>query len=87
MADEWTGTLVGKMHTHKITRKRLAQHMGLTQEYISMVLNGKKRPKSACARFTAALDSLIAADTQAEALAAGKVHDYAYVNVSIEERW
>lgn len=65
MTEEWTGTLVGRMHTHKITHKRLAQHMGLTQEYVSMVLNGKKTPKNAPTRFGAALDALIATSAPA----------------------
>ncbi|NLW79498.1 MAG: hypothetical protein GXY32_08830 [Ruminococcaceae bacterium] len=67
MTEEWTGTLVGRMHTHKVTRKRLAQHMGLTQEYVSMVLNGKKTPKNAHTRFSTALEALIATDMQAAA--------------------
>lgn len=40
--DKWIGDVVGLMHLHKITQKDLASYLGVTNEYISMILNGKK---------------------------------------------
>lgn len=47
------------MHTHGISGKQLAQRLGVSPEYVSMVLNGKKEPKTAEAKFNAALDELV----------------------------
>ena len=60
MPAQWTGRVVGKMHVRSITAKELAAHMGVRVEYVSMVLHGKRSPKDAEARFSRALDELIA---------------------------
>lgn len=39
MLAQWTADLVGQMHKWKISMKQLADHMGLSREYVSMVLN------------------------------------------------
>lgn len=64
MPKEWTGNLVGLMHTHRITNKMLADHMGITDQYVSMVLNGKREPPGAEERFRAALDEIIQEQNQ-----------------------
>lgn len=56
---EWTGDLVGLMHNHKITFSQLAQKLGVTNRYVSMVLNGHRNPAGAEDRFRAAVNSLI----------------------------
>lgn len=43
---KWTGPLVGKMHQNGITFTELAAELGVTNNYIGMVLNGKREPKS-----------------------------------------
>ena len=45
MTQEWTGRVVGLLHTHRITQAELAFELGLTAQYVSMVLNGKKSSK------------------------------------------
>ena len=45
MIASWTGQLVGAMHNANVSARQLADYMGLTPEYVSMVLNGKKTPK------------------------------------------
>ena len=60
MPDAWTGLLVGKMHNKKITYGMLASRLGVTKGYVSMVLNGARKPANAEERFTAAFDELIA---------------------------
>lgn len=59
MSDDWTASIVGRLHTCRITKKQLAGHLGYTPEYVSMVLNGHREPKGAEQRFNAALDELI----------------------------
>lgn len=58
MPKEWTGNLVGLMHVHKISFQTLAEHLGLSKQYVSMVLNGKRNPPDAEARFRQAVDEL-----------------------------
>ncbi len=59
--DNWIAVVVGKMHIYRITQIELAKHMGVTNDYISLILRGKKTPKGAEERITKALDELIAA--------------------------
>lgn len=56
---KWTGNLVGLMHDHKISKTDLAVELGVTREYVSMVLNGHREPAGAKERFEAAVNSLI----------------------------
>ena len=55
----WTGEIIGKMHVSRITRKQLAQQIGMTPEYVSMVLNGHREPLNAEERFRRALEELV----------------------------
>lgn len=59
MPKKWTGDLVGLMHTHSISNIQLANKLGVTDKYVSMILNGHREPKGAEKRFRAALDTLI----------------------------
>ena len=61
MPEKWTADVVAKLHLNRITKKRLAEQLGDTPEYISMVLNGHKTPQGAEQKFNAALDELIKA--------------------------
>lgn len=56
---KWTGNLVGLMHDHKITKTQLAEHLGVSREYVSMVLNEHREPAGAEQKFRAAVDDLI----------------------------
>lgn len=60
MPKEWTGELVGLMHLHRITATELADKLGISKQYLSMVLNGHREPPDAEQRFRAGLDELIA---------------------------
>lgn len=60
MPKKWTGKLVGTMHDFKISKTMLADHMGVTREYVSMVLNEHRNPAGAQERFTQAVNELIA---------------------------
>lgn len=59
MTGKWTGNLVGVMHDHKITKTQLADRLGVTREYVSLVLNEHRKPTGAEARFKNAVDELI----------------------------
>ena len=58
MTEEWTGRIVGLLHTHRITQSELASEMGLTAQYVSMVLNKKKSPKGIEERMEAAIHTI-----------------------------
>lgn len=59
MNKKWTGNLVGLMHDHKISKTQLAEELGVSREYVSMVLNEHRMPADAESRFTAAVNSII----------------------------
>lgn len=61
MLAQWICDLVGKMHKWKISKKMLAEHLGVTPEYVSMILNGHREPAGAEKKFRAAVDALITA--------------------------
>ena len=55
---EWTGRIVGLLHTHRITQAELAAELDLTPQYVSMVLNGKKSSKGIDERMEAAIQAI-----------------------------
>lgn len=56
---KWTGNLVGLMHDHKISKTMLADELGVTREYVSMILNEHREPAGAEDRFYEAVKNLI----------------------------
>lgn len=58
--ERWIADIVGTMHINKISNKDIAKEMGVTPEYISMLLNGKKSTKTAKEDLTSAIDSILA---------------------------
>ena len=58
MPKEGTGVLVGMMHNHRITNRMLANRIGCTEEWVSMVLNGKGEPQGAEERSRQAVEEL-----------------------------
>lgn len=59
MPAQWTGELIGKMHIERVTAKAMAEELGVTPEYVSMVLNGHKSPNGAEERFLAAFREIL----------------------------
>lgn len=59
MPEVWTGTLIGKMHNKGITYDDLAKEMGVTKAYISMILNGARKPEGIRKRMEEALAAII----------------------------
>lgn len=62
MLAQWIGDLIGEMHNHRISKTRLAKHLGVTREYVSMILNGHREPLGAKERFTRAVAEIIEQD-------------------------
>ncbi len=60
MPAQWTAEIVGEMHLNGIRKQQLAQELGVTTGYVSMLLNGHRSPKNAEAQCRAALARLIA---------------------------
>lgn len=56
---KWKADLWAKMRRYGVKQKELAEHLGYTEEYVSMVLNDKKNPKQAKEVFTKGVDELI----------------------------
>lgn len=61
MPKKWTGNLVGLMHEYDVTQNQLADELGYTREYVSMVLHGRRNPEGAEAKFKDALARIIEA--------------------------
>lgn len=59
MRDKWTGVLIGKMHNANVTLDDLATELGMTKGYISMILNGRRKPPEAKQRLQAAFESIL----------------------------
>ena len=69
MPAQWTADLIGEMHLARVSKKQLAEHLGVTPESVSMVLNGHREPDGAVGRFREALAQIVSAqrqDTKAE---------------------
>lgn len=58
MPAQWTADVIGKMHMLRISKKQLAEKLGVTPEYVSMVLNGHRDPEGADQRFLAAVNEM-----------------------------
>jgi transcriptional regulator with XRE-family HTH domain len=47
------------MHDNKVTKSQLADELGVSREYVSMVLNGHRTPADAETRFAEAFSRII----------------------------
>lgn len=66
MPKKWTGDLVGLMHNQRISFQALADKLGVTNRYVSMVLNGHRDPPGAEKRFQTAVCEIIAEESTTE---------------------
>ena len=55
----WIGDVVGTMHRYGITQTELGAEMGVSNDYISMILNGKKKPNDIERRIREALKNCV----------------------------
>lgn len=63
LLEDWTAEVVGRMHKAQITGKQLAEKAGITNAYLSTVLNGHKGTEGTKQRIITALEELEAAAT------------------------
>nr|DAQ53985.1 MAG TPA: DNA-binding protein [Caudoviricetes sp.] len=47
------------MHINKVSQTDIAKKMGVTNDYVWMILNGKKSPKNAETRIKSAIADII----------------------------
>jgi transcriptional regulator with XRE-family HTH domain len=66
MLAQWIGDFVGRMHRHRVTITQIAREMGITREYLSMILNGHREPPDIENRLNGALDRIIAKNSVEE---------------------
>lgn len=59
MREKWTGDLIGRMHNERVTYDDLAEVLGCTKSYISMVLNGHRSPENARERMNDAFSAVL----------------------------
>lgn len=59
MPEAWTGALIGKMHNNSVRYEDIAQKLGVSKSYVSMVLNGTRKPKKAKERFMQAYQEVM----------------------------
>lgn len=59
MPDAWTGRLIGVMHNNDVTYEDVAKELGVTKSYISMILNGRRRPDGIRKRMESAVSEVI----------------------------
>lgn len=59
MPEKWTGNLIGEMHNQRVTYEDIANELGVTKSYISMILSGRRKPEGIRERMEAALAAVI----------------------------
>lgn len=59
MPEEWTGVLLGKMHNAGVTQTDMANELGYSRAYVSMVFRSV-RGKNSRQAFEQAFESIIA---------------------------
>lgn len=59
MPEKWTGRLIGRMHNERVTYDDLAEELGVTKAYISMILNSVRKPDGIQKRMEAAFESVV----------------------------
>lgn len=57
--EKWIGEAVGIMHVNRIKQGQVADKLGVTNDYVNMILNGKKAPKGAEKRIMGAIAEII----------------------------
>lgn len=58
MPEVWTSEIIAEMHLHKIKKKELADAIGWTPEYVSMILNGQRNPAGAYEKMMEAIGKI-----------------------------
>lgn len=73
MPEKWTGRLIGRMHNERITYEQLANEMGVNKAYISMILNGERKPPNIQKRMETALEAIIKREREKQSQKKGEI--------------
>lgn len=73
MPEKWTGRLIGRMHNERITYEQLANEMGVNKAYISMILNGKRKPPNIQKRMETAFEAIIKREREKQSQKKGEI--------------
>lgn len=73
MPEKWTGRLIGRMHNERIAYEQLANEMGVNKAYISMILNGKRKPPNIQKRMETALEAIIKREREKQSQKKGEI--------------
>lgn len=57
--EKWTGRLIGRMHNEEVTYEELGAEMGVSKAYVSMILNGARKPNGMQSKMESELDAII----------------------------
>ena len=60
MPEKWTGEVIGRMHNARVRKSEVAEEIGVSKQYITMILNGSRNPKGAREKVEQAVDAIIA---------------------------
>ena len=66
MPAKWTGEVIAKLHVNRIKQKELASRLGVTNEYVCMVLNSEKERSDMREKMFDAIESIIRERKDAE---------------------
>jgi transcriptional regulator with XRE-family HTH domain len=59
MPEKWTGELIGRMHNERVTAADLAEELGCTKAYISMIFHGARTPEGAQEKLEGAFERIL----------------------------
>lgn len=59
MPEKWTGRLVGRMHNEMVSQDDMAEELGVTKAYVSMILHGRRKPDGIQKRMEDAFESVV----------------------------
>ena len=59
MPEKWTGQLVGRMHNERVTYDDIATELGVAKSYVSMILNGSRKPEGVKDKMEAAFSAVM----------------------------
>lgn len=56
--EKWAAAIVAELHMNRITQRMLAKELGVTEEYVSMLLNGKAKSNGMEQRMRNAINAI-----------------------------
>lgn len=59
LPEKWTGKLTGDMHVNNVSNRDLANELGVTEQYVSMLMHSKRTTKGAKEKLYAAYHEVL----------------------------